>query len=514
MRHYVSLFVNGNPYRIAGDQAWLTLSDFLRQELGLIGTKIVCSEGDCGACSALIGIPSEESGTFAYQTIDSCIVFMHQLDRTHIISVEGIGDTKDLSAVQKAMVDCHGSQCGFCTPGFVVALHGLIEETHSCSGRKPTNDSTECPNTAAPNPAGARITGGPDNNRLSDECLGVGLSGNLCRCTGYVQILEAGRSIDVSQVQPLNDRYPPEPMLSEFDALSDDPVMLATEEVSVYLPKTLQEAVHFKSENPEARIVSGATDVGVQHNHGKPPTAASIVLNGVAELRRIDVLEDRLVVGAGVSWTKLIEAFREPFPEMVDILLRFGSPQIRNIGSFGGNIANASPIADCLPFLFVIDAVVQLTSKRGRRMVPINEFYHGYKQTELRDDELIEAIHCPRLKANEHLKLYKISKRRDMDISTFAAGLLIELDEGVVTSARVAMGGVGPTVIRTHNAESEMIGQPFTLESMQSAGELARREISAISDVRSGVGYREQLSENIFLKFFHDVSKKQEGCFQ
>lgn len=482
MRDHVFLFINGNPVRAEGEQAFLTLSEFLRQEQGLIGTKIVCAEGDCGACSALVGRPSADRTTFAYQCIDSCIVFMHQLDQTHVISVEGLSapEAGTLTAVQKAMVRCHSSQCGFCTPGFVVAMHALCEENF-------------CEPSAG------------KSQRLDEDTLRLGLTGNLCRCTGYVQILQAGKSLDAADVVRMNHRYPPLPMIERFSELADQSTKLKLGDQTVLLPCTLAEAIQMKSTHPQARIVSGATDVGVWYNHGQPSTSVSIGLGGIRELTTVMSCPNALVVGAGVTWTRLIDEFADAFPEMVSILLRFGSPQIRNIGTLGGNLVNASPIADSIPFLMAIDATLNLVSKRGPRSVAINDFYLGYKQIDLQPNELLESIVCPRLKWNQRLKLYKISKRPDMDISTFTAAILLTMDCEVITDARIALGGVGPTVLRTKTAEAFLRGKAVSIETMRAAGKIARNEISAISDVRGSEEYRQQLAENIFEKCFYDL---------
>ena len=474
MRDFIQLFVNGKPHQVTGAQALWTLSDFLRIQLGLVGTKIVCNEGDCGACSVLVGRRCQTNNELQYRSVDSCIVFMHQLDQAHVVSIEGLGEPQELSAVQKAMVDCHGSQCGYCTPGFVVAMHGLFEENEQ-----------------------AAMT-------LSDDCLRLGLSGNLCRCTGYVQIMEAGRSVSATDVQSIKEKYATAPMMSVFGSLKDSPIKIDTGEQVVFMPRTLDQACEFKAEFPSARIVGGATDIGVQHNHGRPRGDVSMCLSQVHELTEIVADDDALVIGAAATWTQILPYVDQRYPDFADVLLRFGSPQIRNLGTIGGNLANASPIADSIPFLYVVDAKLNLRSTAGTRQVSINDFYQGYKQFDLQENELIESIHCPRIDAQE-LKLYKISKRRDMDISTFTAAFLIGRDGDTITDARIALGGVGPTVVRTRQAEELLVGKEFSIETMRQAGKIAASEITPISDVRGSDSYRSQLAENIFVKCFHDL---------
>lgn len=481
MRNSITLLVNGNRLDVCGERAMMTLSEFLRGDQGLVGTKIVCSEGDCGACSVLVGRASGDGRRLRYQTVDACIVFMYQLDRTHVVTVEGLRPTRDaeLTVVQRAMVDCHGSQCGFCTPGFVVAMHGLCE------------DAAEA------------------NEPIDEDKLRLGLSGNLCRCTGYVQIVKAGMSIDPAKVTLLNELYPPDDISNHFAAIAPGTVQIKTEGRSVYVPTSISETVALMARHPDARLVAGATDVGVWYNHGRPDAVVSIVTTSVAELKQIVDGKTSLTIGAGLTWTQCIDAFDEPFPMMRDILLRFGSPQIRNLGTIGGNIVNASPIADSIPFLVAIDAKLTLASDAGKRQVAIDDFYLGYKQTTMKAGELVESFELPKLKTNEHLKLFKVSRRRDMDISTFTAAMRITIDGGVITDARVALGGVGPVVMRAKAAEKALVSQPFAPETFAEAGRIARDEISAISDVRGTEHYRQLLAENIFMKCYHELESTQ-----
>lgn len=480
MRHSITLLVNGNCLEVAGERAMMTLSEFLRGDQGLVGTKIVCSEGDCGACSVLIGRASADGRRLRYQSVDSCIVFMYQLDRSHVVTVEGLRSTKDagLTPVQQAMVDCHGSQCGFCTPGFVVAMHGLCEEAAEA------------------------------NQPVDEDALRLGLSGNLCRCTGYVQIVKAGMSVDASKVALMNQLYPPDSILRHFNSLSDATIQINHDGRTVFVPATVSETVALMASHPDARLVAGATDVGVWYNHGKPSAAISIVTTNVNQLQQVAETETSLTIGSGTTWTRCIDAMAEPFPQMRDILLRFGSPQIRNLGTIGGNIINASPIADSVPFLFAIDAVMNLVGAGGSRQVSIDDFYFGYKQTALRPGELLESLTLPKLKPNQHLKLFKVSRRRDMDISTFTAAMRITIDGDTITDARVALGGVGPVVMRVKAAEQSLLSQPFAPETFAKAGHIAREEISAISDVRGSEAYRQLLAENIFIKCYHELESQ------
>jgi xanthine dehydrogenase small subunit len=480
MRDTLNFYVNGSRHEIGDSRAIWTLAEFLRQEQRLVGTKIVCAEGDCGSCTVLVGQLDAESGRLVYQTVDSCIAFLYQLDRCHVVTVEGLKLNGALSPVQDAMVRCHGSQCGFCTPGFVVALHGLLEEQNG------------------------------DTCRLEEDRLRYGLSGNLCRCTGYVQILDAAKAVDPAKVARIAELADQRAMLAEFKKLRKTSVLIEAArdgaEMLIAVPRTLQEAIAFRAAHPEAKIVCGATDVGVQRNLGRIDPVSVLYLGAIEALRRIEVDGERMVLGAGATWARIERAVEQVVPEYWQVLARFGSPQIRHLATIGGNFANASPIADSLPFHYVMESQVELAGPAGTRQVPIADFYQGYKRLDLAADELIAAIHTPLPAADESLKLYKVTKRRDMDISTVTAGIRFRQHGGNVHEPRFAVGGVAATVVRLPKAEAYAAGQPFTEATFRRAGQIARGEIRPISDVRGGAAYRLQLVENLFVKAFHELS--------
>jgi xanthine dehydrogenase small subunit len=471
----VLLYVNGRRHEVRGGEAFLSLSDFLRREQGLTGTKIVCSEGDCGACTVLIGRPAADGNRLVYRPVDACIQFMFQLEAVHVVTVEGLGGETNPSPVQQAMIDCHGSQCGFCTPGFVVAMTGLLEERHE----------------------------------LDESSLRGGLTGNLCRCTGYTPIIEAGTEVDCDRHAQLETLYPAELMLSEFAQRQTESIQLRYEAENklhlAALPCNLDEALGYLAKNPDATIVAGATDIGVRINKSSTIPAKILDLNRVSELDGIEATASELVIGSRASWTALERVCEESVPEFHKIIEVFGAPQIRHVGTIGGNIANASPIADSLPFLYVVDAVLELQSLEGTRSVPITSFYQGYKKLDLRPGELIARVRVPLPAEDELLRLYKVSRRRDLDIASFTAAIRIRLDGETIADAAVAFGAVGPTVIRARNTEEFLRGRPLDEKTIQQAGEVAVAEISPISDVRGAADYRYQLTRNILLKFYHET---------
>lgn len=476
MRDFLQFAVNGKMYRIHGGEAFTTLAEWLRRRHGLTATKIVCAEGDCGACSVLVGRPHGDR--IEYLPIDSCIQFLHQLDATHVVTPEGLGSSTNPHPVQTAMVEHFGSQCGYCTPGFVSTIAGLFE---TGNGRRP----------CAPEPDEVREK----------------LSGNLCRCTGYVQIVEAACSIDPASCPRVSDLYPDSGLLPELARLAAEPVRIDDGQRSIVMPVSVEEACRMKS---GATTISGATDVGVLANKGRVDPVVYMSLAKLQELRRVAIEEGHFVAGARATWTEIEAAVRDVFPEYSKVLRRFGSPQIRNAGTIGGNLANASPIADAIPFLFVTDSRLHLHSPAGERRVPIIDFYLGYKKIDLKPEELIAAVETPLPRAEDRLRLYKISRRRDMDISTFTAAVLTRVEDGTITHARVAMGGVGPTVLRLYKTEEYLLGQPFGLSVFEEAGRLAAEEITPISDVRGSRDYRLRLAKNIMARYWHDATAREE----
>lgn len=484
MRDHLLVAINGTLHRVCGDDAFLTLSDYVRERHALTGTKVVCAEGDCGACSVLVG--RRRRGRFEYRVANSCILFLYQLDGAHVVTVEGLKQNGALNAVQRAMVDCFGSQCGFCTPGFVVAMTGLLEQ---CNG----------------------------SGALSEDALRTGLSGNLCRCTGYVQIIEAGLAVDAAGVPRLNELYPDEQLDAMFAERNGSPALLETrrfaEQLRVFVPRTVEEACEFKGREEAVTVVSGATDIGVQHNKGRVDPRTVLCLACVDELEGVSIEDHVMIAGGRASWGDVESAVRDVLPEFYEVLLRFGSPQIRTSGTVGGNLANASPIADSIPLYMVTETELELVGAGGSRRVNINDFYLGYKKYDLRGDELIARVITPLPKADggEVLRLYKVSRRKDLDISTFTAAIMMKLDGGTIEWARIAYGGVAPVVLRLRRTEEFVRGRELSEELMREAGQMAVEEIAPISDVRGSADYRMQLAANVLLKFYYETREHEES---
>lgn len=489
MRDRLQFYINGKLHTVEGIAAFQPLSDYLRYGQGASGTKVVCAEGDCGACTVLLGLVN--AGEIVYRPVNACIQYLYQLDGTHVITVEGLKVHGALNPVQEAMVKCHGAQCGYCTPGFIVAMTALQDDLLQHESLQKI-----CP--------------------VTEQDVKNALTGNLCRCTGYEPILKAGVALNEISGQgnalSLKDLYPPREMLSDMAACGQEAVLLESEGRTFFKPVTVSEAVAFKAQHPNTTVISGGTDVSVFCNKRdfEPPVVMSTAhLQGLDE---IELNEGVMSVGAKVTLSQL-EAFVETLiPELHQILVVFGSPQIKNAGTLAGNIANGSPIGDSLPFLFVMDAEVELTGIAGSRRVNINQLYTGYRQLDMRPDEMITRILIPLPKADEVLKLYKVSKRKHLDISTFAAALLMKRNGEQIEDIRIAYGGVGPVVLRLPETEAFLTGKAFSEAVFQEAGEIAVREITPISDVRGSDRYRFLLAANILVKFYLEVSETLEAA--
>ena len=465
MRESVTFYLNGKKQVINGAAAMQSLSRYLRYDQRATGTKIVCEEGDCGACTVLVG--RRENGALRYRPINSCITFLFQLDCAHVVSVEGLTPDGKLTPVQDAMVRCHGSQCGYCTPGFIMAMAAMYE--------------------------------GPRSSVLSSQSVRAALTGNLCRCTGYEPIIKA--ALEVEKQPKIEDIYPSAEMLREFASIERDPVRFG----NFFKPAELRHAIAFKASNPKCTIVQGATDFGVWCNKRGFEPGAVLSLDGIDGMDELAIEGGELRAGGRVTLTQLEEFVQDKVPELARILDRFGSPQIKNAGTLAGNIANASPIADTLPFLFVCDARLELTGKDGTRTIPIPSFYRGYKTLDLGPDEIITRIIVPLPSRSDTLRLYKVSKRSHLDISSFTAAMLMRRSGDRIDAIRIAYGGVAPVVLRLPRTESFLSGKPFSIDTLEDAGAIAKEEIAPISDVRGSRDFRLQLAANVLKKFYYDV---------
>lgn len=488
MRDSILFYVNGKRHSVGPELSYQSLSDYLRYESSLTGTKVVCAEGDCGACTVLVARVNADTKSLEYKPVNSCIQYLYQLDLCHVITVEGLKQDGNLNPLQEAMVSCHGAQCGYCTPGFVVTMSHFFNQ---CADKSPGAESS-CQSASS---------------ICADE-ISRSLTGNLCRCTGYDSIIKAGLETKIDQLLPFSKLYAEKEIIAELAQYCGQSVLLETAEHNIMVAHKLSDALEYKKANSAVTIVSGGTDICVACNKRDFTPKAILALNCLQELDFIDLENGNLNVGATVSLYRLEEYIRDYVPEFYNLLYLFGSPQIRHAGTLAGNIANGSPIGDSLPFLFVCGAKLELFSARGSRLVEINDFYSGYKKMDISADEIIRQIVIPLPQKSELLKLYKVSRRKNLDISSFTAAFLVSAEDASwakLKTVKIAFGGVAPVVLRLKKAEEFLLGKEIALETFKAAADIALTEIAPISDVRGSSNFRNLLAANIFSKCFYEI---------
>jgi len=443
-----------------------TVLEYLREGLRRTGTKEGCAEGDCGACTVVLGELSADGSRVEYRAINSCIRFLPTIDGHELITVESLSAADGgQHPVQQAMVDHHASQCGFCTPGFVMSLFSLYLRT-ATPGREEVLDT---------------------------------LSGNLCRCTGYRPIVEAGLRMG-EYPAPLHWNRDAPALASRLDVLRglrrERPLRLP----GFVAPHTVDELAAELESTPGALVLAGGTDVGLwvtKHLRDLPPI---VYIGAVSELRRIRRDSVALEIGAGVSLTDGWNALVAQMPELAEMAQRFGSPPVRNAGTLCGNLANGSPIGDSLPVLMALDAELELRRGARTRRLPLERFYLGYQRTALEPGEFVVAVRVP-LQEGRWLAAYKLSKRFDQDISAVAVALVVQVKEGCVVDARIAFGGMAAVAARARAAEQALIGSPWTMASIDAAAEKLAEDFKPWTDMRASSAYRLRIAGNLLRRF-------------
>ena len=445
----IAFLLNGTPVRIEGEAPTRTLLDWLRDVRGLRGTKEGCNEGDCGACTVMV---TDADGSRA---LNACILFLPQLHGKAVRTVEGIsGPGGQMHPVQAAMVAHHGSQCGFCTPGFVVSM------------------------------AVAHLNGAQDHD---DQ-----LAGNLCRCTGYAPIV---RAAEAAADEPV-----PGWMVSDREAVDG----FAAGEAGVFRPADSDALAEWYVANPDAVLVAGATDVGLWVTKQLRELTPVAFLGGVEDLKGIEVQGGQLHVGACVTISALREAVAERLPSFGEMLRRYASQQVRNAATIGGNIANGSPIGDGPPALIALGATLHLRRGDEMRSMPLEDFFIEYRKQDRRPGEFVAGVSFP--EKAPALRCYKISKRFDQDISAVCGCFNVTVDAGVVTAARIAFGGMAGVPKRASLAEAALVGKAWTEAAVDAAAEAMAGDFAPLSDMRASAGYRMLTAQNLLRRYFHDLN--------
>ena len=488
----------GQPVLMENVAPSRTLLEVLREDLGCTGTKEGCGEGDCGACTVVLG--ELDGDKLAYRAVNSCIKLAHAVDGLALWTVEDLAaEDGSLHPAQQAMVQCHGSQCGFCTPGFVMSLFGMYQN-QTCHGET-----------------------------ISRQSAQEALSGNLCRCTGYKPILEAAARMGDFPVVRVDEAL----LASQLRqlAVSRAPDGATRPPTGYMAPRTLAALLQARADHPQAQLVAGCTDVGLWVTKMLMQFAGVLDLTRVQELRRIETLPGQLRIGAAVPLADAYAALIKHWPQLRVFANRFAGLPIRNAGTMGGNVANGSPIGDSMPLLIALGASVVLQSVRGAREMPLEGLYTGYRKNVMAGDEVLAWIQVPlpahekpsaapgrprqanaplggsathevASVAAEFMRVYKISKRFDDDISAVCLALSLRIDDGRVVSASIGVGGVAATPVRARKTEAALQGQTWTFATVQLAIRTLRAEFQPISDMRASAAYRSEVLGNLLQRFW------------
>ena len=470
-RNRVRFLLGWTPMEISVEDSNQTVLQYLRDQACLKGTKEGCAEGDCGACTLVVG--DVVDGKIAYSSVNSCILFLPSLDGKQILTVESVADGA-LHPVQQTMVDLHGSQCGFCTPGIIMSLLTL----HLNGGAK-------------------HLNGGVKNRQAIDDAL----AGNLCRCTGYGPIIDAA---EVAYSTPIDEAWQRQiqDAQAQLIAWSKDTAALKVEAKSgAYMaPKTSDQLATCLTDHTDVTLVAGATDVGLWVTKMGKRLNPIISLADVADLKTICITDTHLDIGAGVTYSNAHAALSDISPSLGELIRRIGSLQVRNSGTIGGNIANGSPIGDMPPALIAMGASVVLRSAQGKREVPLEDFFIEYGKQDLQSGEFVSRVLVPRYV--DTFRCYKVTKRFDQDITAVLGAFNLCIEAGIVTSARIAFGGMAGTPARASACEVALIDRPWNMETIELAQTGLDDDFVPMSDMRASAQYRSLAARNLLERFY------------
>ncbi len=458
----------------------MTVLQYLRESAGRCGTKEGCAEGDCGACSVVVAELNSEK-KLRYRAVNACIQFLPTLHGKQLITVEDLkekpgasGDAGKLHPVQQAMVECHGSQCGFCTPGFVMSLFAMFHDEEA----------------------------GRDRGEIADA-----LAGNLCRCTGYGPIVRAAQTMRDHGNSDQFDAQSSE-TIAMLESLTDGGMLaLKHRDQRYFAPTTADQLAELVMSYPDACILAGGTDVGLWVTKQHQVLETVIYTGDVQELHAIRETEDAIEIGAAATYSEAEEMLAAEYPDAGELIRRLGSRQIRNSGTLGGNIANASPIGDSMPLLLAAGASIVLRRGAERRTLPLDKFFHDYRETDLTPGEFLESIIVPRRDPATKLRCYKISKRFDQDISAVCAVFALVLEGGSVKSLRSGFGGMAAIPKRANACEAALTGKAWSRENVEAAMAALDEDFAPMSDMRASSEYRRTVARNLLLKFFLETTE-------
>ncbi|MCA0257074.1 MAG: xanthine dehydrogenase small subunit [Proteobacteria bacterium] len=469
----ISFILNGEEMEVRDFGPTETLLDWLRLSRRLTGSKEGCAEGDCGACTVLVGRLVEDR--LVYEGVNACIRFLGSLNATHIVTVEYLAAARGaLHPVQSAMVDCHGSQCGFCTPGFIMSLTALW-----LTNPKPTRDDIE-----------------------------RALQGNLCRCTGYEAIIKAAEKASETRADASDPLYGgAEKIASRLRdlALTETATIEKDGERSI-LPASIADLATILACEPKATIVAGSTDTGLWVTKQMRKLDPVVFIGHLSELQSLAVTPQGIHIGAGVTYTQAFDTLSREIPAFGRLIARIGGQQVRNMGTIGGNIANGSPIGDTPPALIALGAELTLSGVNGPRRLPLESYFIEYGKQDRKPGEFVESVFVPRPKAGAHYAVYKISKRRDEDISAACGGFYLELENNTVKTIRIAFGGMAGTPKRASAVEAALTGKPWTEETVKAAQAAFDTDYQPLTDWRATADYRRLAVKNLLMRFYLETT--------
>ncbi len=458
----IKFILDGEVVEVSGVDPTRTVLQYLREDLRRKGSKEGCAEGDCGACTVVVAELVRGGNDVSLKAINSCIQFLPTLDGKELITVESLADGDELHPVQSAMVANHGSQCGFCTPGFVMSLYALYASNQN-----------------------------PDRQEIDDA-----LAGNLCRCTGYRPIIDAAREMYTSPRVSSPDRSAALSNIQRAQSLRID-----HNGRKFFAPADSDEFASLLAENPDATILAGGTDVGLWVTKQHRDLACVIYTGRVADLRDVRISASHIDVGAAATLSEAIPAIVEAYPGFIELFRRFASPPIRNAGTLGGNIANGSPIGDSMAALMVVDTSLVLRAGEVEREVSLVDFYHDYMVNDLQPGEFVSRIRIPLPSDGAVVKSQKWSKRFDQDISAICTAYRLILDDGKAVAFQMACGGLAATVRRAERTEAAISGEPWTRETIEKACAALCQDFAPISDMRASADIRLLAVQNLLRRF-------------
>ena len=468
----IEFIFNNKIIRILNPNPNETILNFIRVNLKKTGTKEGCAEGGCGACTIVLG--ELVNNNIKYKAINACIAFLPTLNRKQLILVEDlVSSDGKLHPVQNAMVKFHGSQCGFCTPGFVMSMFAMYK----------------------------------NNKLLNDEIINDSLSGNLCRCTGYRPIIDAAKSLNKKSDNDEFVRFKKK-TINLFKKIKIKNIQIEKENKKYFAPNTILELKKALKNNPDATLLSGGTDLSLEVTKFKKEITKIISLNSIKELDFINNKKNEIEVGASTSLLEFEKIIKKYYPDFNSILKRYGSVQIRNVGTIAGNIATASPIGDTLPLLLSLDAKIILDGLKKRELMSLNDFFLSYRKTKLKKGQFIYSIKIPIHKKNI-FKAYKISKRFDDDISSVCGSFNIEIDKNRIKKIKIAYGGMSEIPKRAKNTEKTLINSIFSEKIFVKAIKNLESDYRPIDDMRASKSYRMEIAKNLLLKCFLEVKNKK-----